>query len=517
MPAPVHMHPSRARGFTFVEVIVGAAIATVVLACLWYFVVAAHGSSLATSARARYALELTEFLELLADDLYHARYVVYEGEDSRAGITLVLRRLDSSGQPGRELVRYTLQPEDQTITRDTGQGPRKLKLTSEDGSEQTVKLGLEREQNRLQLTLGSQRLALQLQPGTLAPAGSTQADAEAYNPPQWQVLSEAGATGEPGATAPEEVEAPDAGSYGFNPDDSKDLPTPQQGRGVAMAPLDRVAELPYQFVGGGDEQPASPPPDAPIPTGWYRANSNLTADDDGQPVVFLRRGNPLNQELPGDPGVPDGAAEFEWLTAVPNPVVAPPASAGRRRIGYDLSRSRQRPVQQYAQVPPPEEAAPEAGGAPPVRPFEVAETGRRSGDLVETGGGETESPDYTIVDLGDPGTRPIIFSRRPRTVVLATEETEPPEDGGSTDATPATSRITDPFGFFGRGRTPGTTGTGSTTGTASTSGTGSTSSTGSTSGTGSTSSTPPTTLQQTIEAIRRRLLPGSPSSPSTVP
>ncbi|MBI4871145.1 MAG: hypothetical protein HY814_06220, partial [Candidatus Riflebacteria bacterium] len=110
-------------GVTIVEVVVGAAVATIVLACLWFLVVAVHGGSAGSSARAQYALELTEFLEVMADDLFHARYVVQEGDSGRSTLVLVVRRLDPSGNPVRELVRYSVDPEKQTLTRTPPKGP----------------------------------------------------------------------------------------------------------------------------------------------------------------------------------------------------------------------------------------------------------------------------------------------------------------------------------------------------------------------------------------------------------
>ncbi|MBI3890454.1 MAG: hypothetical protein HY303_02875 [Candidatus Wallbacteria bacterium] len=312
---------------TLVETLIGAVLASLVLACLWFVAMSVQGGGQSGAGKARYALDLTELLEVMADDLFNARYVVCEGDESSGTVTLVTYRLDPSGRPARQLVSYSLRASDQTLTRKDPAGPaRKVPLSPPDaGGGVPTKLSLDRESSLVKLTVAGRDLRLAVAPQAVAPINATSTDAENFVAPETIATPPEPATSVdargPAVTPDTAAAATDyAGAADFEP------LKPQQGRAVRMKAIQRLAHVPYQFAGGGDERRMERAPRRKDGSVWYTASSNLALTGSRQPLPLLRKGNPLDQDVPQD----ETSAAPDWYTMMPNPAVEPPSSEGAR-------------------------------------------------------------------------------------------------------------------------------------------------------------------------------------------
>lgn len=306
------------RAFTFVEVLVALGLSTVVLGAAYYFFATMHGVTTSQTREVSIAMALTEFLEVLQNDLYHAYYVVYEEEREEPVLAMVLLAPED-GRLVRRLVTYRLSRDRSTIERveakppAAADRPRRFELGGKElpGRKDGLTLTADRNRSVLILELGSQAVEVALPVSALAPAGTSAASATEWVPAAELDLWASGALRAAAAAA--EAPGSDSGGQEAQPD------TPEiAGEGQPAQPVETISDVAYTFLAGGDEAPVGSGPRQVRglgEAGIYRARSNSRLPGADAPVQFLRRGGG-----PGRPAEP-GA---DWMTLIPVSGTNPP-------------------------------------------------------------------------------------------------------------------------------------------------------------------------------------------------
>ncbi|MBI4869140.1 MAG: prepilin-type N-terminal cleavage/methylation domain-containing protein [Candidatus Wallbacteria bacterium] len=432
------------RAFTFVEVLVALGLSTVVLGAAYYFFATMHGVTTSQTREVSIAMALTEFLEVLQNDLYHAYYVVYEEEREEPVLAMVLLAPED-GRLVRRLVTYRLSRDRSTIERldakppAAADRPRRFELGSKElpGRKDGLTLTADRTRSVLILELGNQVVEVALPVSALAPAGTSAASATEWVPAAELDLWASGAHRAAAAVA--EAPASDRGGQETQPD------APEiAGEGQPAQPVETISDVAYTFLAGGDEAPVGTGPRQVRglgEAGVYRARSNSRLPGADAPVQFLRRG--AGPGRPGEPGA-------DWMTLIPVTGSNPPrlvlevnrpvgASGGvsgvdSKELSALLNLPRGAPVdvadaqgRSVPQAPPVETPTPIAG-LRPTAGFDPAP-------------GELPPPAPTLERRRRPSTvaRPIQTPGRPITLPLepAVEPPVPAQPPPSSDPPPA--------------------------------------------------------------------------------
>ncbi|MBI3892878.1 MAG: hypothetical protein HY303_15260 [Candidatus Wallbacteria bacterium] len=330
------MRRQPAAGFTFVETLMAIGLSTAVLACAYFFFTSMHGATTEQSREVSIAMELTEFLEVLQNDLYHAYYVVHEEEREEPVLSMVLLSPEG-GKLVRRVVSYRLARDRKSVERVETQPPgaperpRKFDFGANDstGRDKGLSFTSDRARSLLIVKLGNQTVEVSLPASAMAQPG-TQADTVA----QWTPAPELDVWSPP-APPPADSGSQQQAAAAPIPQDALAEPEPVPGEGLTGTPVDTVSDVGYSFLAGGDEQPVGGSTRTVAGLGettLYQAHSNLRLPGSEEPVHFLRRGTPPGQST--NPGTrPEPAGGNDWLTLIPNP------NAQDKGVALELNRS----------------------------------------------------------------------------------------------------------------------------------------------------------------------------------
>ncbi len=290
---------ARRDGYTLTELLVGLAVGLVIVAVLYAVLSLVYRAGDRADAEGGSALELTELLEHLCQDLRAADELAFE--ETRDVTTLRLARKGVEGPvalaayevtgAGRRVSRRAPpdRRRDYDFTRGPGEtDPLMLELSADRRTLFARGLGL-----RLQLPTPEARAALSSATGATSASGRDGGGPEAGGAVSEQTPQEFafGSAPEPSSgTAPPGADLQEATGSPAEVDGAADFPEPLAlaGTGVPMEGDAHPMAVLYRFAGGGDEAPIPGVDPAGRRFGFYESRSNLGDAEGGQPLLFLR-------------------------------------------------------------------------------------------------------------------------------------------------------------------------------------------------------------------------------------
>ncbi|MBI2945367.1 MAG: prepilin-type N-terminal cleavage/methylation domain-containing protein [Candidatus Wallbacteria bacterium] len=290
---------ARRGGYTLTELLVGLAVGLVIVAVLYAVLSLVYRAGDRADAEGGSALELTELLEHLCQDLRDADELAFE--ETRDVTTLRLVRKGPEGPAavaayevtgaGRRVSRRAPpdRRRDYDFTRGPGEtDPLMLELSADRRTLFARGLGL-----RLHLPTPEARAALSSAGGAASASGRDGGgpDAGGAAPEQAPQEFAFGPAPAPSSGAvPDGADLQEAPGSSAEPGGASDFPEPLAlaGTGVPMEGDAHPMAVLYRFAGGGDEAPIPGVDPAGRRFGFYESRSNLGDAEGGQPLLFLR-------------------------------------------------------------------------------------------------------------------------------------------------------------------------------------------------------------------------------------